>query len=332
MVSNIEDVARLAGVARGTVSNVLNRPDKVSAQTRARVEDAMSKLGYVPNESARVLAGGLGRFIGVLVHDASNPYFSEIVRTIEAAALPAKYTVATISTGTDPERELAGVDLLLKQRAQGALITPATIGPLDVARLRNIGTSVVLVDGHRDEDECSVSVDDKEGGRLAAEHLSALDAPVYAFVGTPSHTFQHRDRLEGFRSELGRRGLGDRLEILEVDREDIPSGTGAAQRIAQLAERGRVAVFCGNDLIAIGLTFTLPGLGIRVPDDVALCGYDDIDFARYLSIPLTSIAQPMEQMGKTAFGLLVDEMTNENHVHEQVRFTPTLRARASSGA
>lgn len=329
MVSTIEDVARLAGVSRGTVSNVLNRPERVGGVTRERVRNAMNKLAYIPNESARVLAGGLGRFVGVLVHDTSNPYFSEIIHAAEEIALKARYTITTISTGTDPEREKAAVDLLIQQRAQGVLMTPATIGPVDVAQLRGIGTCVVLFDSQSDNG-CSVSVDDVEGGRLAGQHLLRPDIENYVFVGSPSRTAQYRDRLIGFESALRESDHPYTLKVIEVERDDIPSGRAAAAAVAEVAKAGRVAVFTGNDLIAIGLGFALPEYALTVPNNVALCGYDDIDFSQYLSIPLTSIAQPMKRIGEAAFDLLVDEMTNEAHEHRHVRFTPELILRESS--
>jgi len=331
MVSNIEDVARLAGVARGTVSNVLNRPEKVAPATRDRVLDAVSKLGYVPNESARVLAGGLGRFVGIVVHDASNPYFAQIIRAIEDVALTKKYTVIVTSTGAEYTREEMALELLLQQRAQGVLITPATIGVTGAAKLRAIGTSVVLLDSVGTPDECSVSVDDIEGGRLAAQHFIERGLRRFAFVGTASKTAQHRDRLAGFLSELGANGFGrDTAVVLEVPHEDVESGRGAASEIWREADAGPLAVFCGNDLIAVGLSFELEDTDRTAAQRIALCGYDDIDFAAYLSNPLTSIRQPMKEIGPAALELLLDEVANPHHTHRNVQFTPTLVARRST--
>lgn len=331
MVSNIEDVARLAGVARGTVSNVLNRPEKVAPATREKVLDAVSKLGYVPNESARVLAGGLGRFVGIVVHDASNPYFAQIIRAIEDLALTKKYTVTVTSTGAETAREDMALELLLQQRAQGVLITPATIGVTGAAKLRAIGTSVVLLDSVGAHDECSVSVDDFEGGRLAARHFIGKNLRRFAFVGTASKTTQHRDRLAGFLSELGAHGFGrDAVTVIEVPHEDVDSGRSAAAEIRQEAQAGPLAVFCGNDLIAVGISFELEDVDRTASQRIAVCGYDDIDFAAYLSNPLTSIRQPMTEIGRTAFELLLDEVTNPHHEHRNVQFTPSLVARQST--
>lgn len=332
MAANIEDVARLAGVARGTVSNVMNRPEIVSPKTIEKVRAAMLKLDFVPNESARVLAGGSSRFIGVVVHDAANPFFAEIARSVEDLALGRMYTVAITSTGADSQREGNALELLLQQRAKGVLLTPAAMNALGVARLRSSGTSVVLLDSQGTRDECSVSVDDGHGGRLAGEHLASLGRRRYVFVGTATRTVQHAERLAGFREAIAASGGADMVETVEVALEDVASGRSAAGDVARLAADEPISVFCGNDLIAVGLMFGLQERGVRIPQDVALCGYDDIDLAQYLATPLTSVRQPMREIGARAFELLLDEMSGSGHEHRQVVFEPGLEVRASTGS
>lgn len=331
MAANIEDVARLAGVARGTVSNVMNRPEIVAPKTLERVREAMRKLDFVPNESARVLAGGDSRFVGVVIHDAANPFFSSITRAIEEIALEKMYTVATTSTGADPTRELAALELLVQQRPKGVLLTPAAVDALGVARLRGIGSSVVLLDSEGREDECSVSVDDRAGGRLAGAHLASLARQAYLFVGAPARATQHRERLEGYREALTEAGVSSsQPTVLEPRQIDVASGRELAAQVADLAADGPIAVFCGNDLLALGVMFGLSDLGVDVPARVAICGYDDIDMTQYVSIPLTTVHQPTGDMGRTSFTLLLDEMTNSRHEHSSVRFQPSLVVRAST--
>lgn len=333
MAANIEDVARLAGVARGTVSNVMNRPEIVAPKTLDRVRDAMRKLDFVPNESARVLAGGDSRFVGVVIHDAANPFFSSITMAIEEIALEKMYTVATTSTGADPVRELAALELLVQQRPKGVLLTPAAVDALGVARLRGIGSSVVLLDSEGRNDECSVSVDDHAGGVLAGEHLASLGRSAYVFVGTPSRATQHRERVEGFREALAAAGISSTaVSVIESRQIDVVSGRELAQQIADLSSDGPIGVFCGNDLLALGVMFGLGDLGVDVPSRVAICGYDDIDMTQYVSIPLTTVHQPTGGMGRTSFSLLLDEMTNADHEHSSVRFQPSLVVRASTAS
>jgi LacI family transcriptional regulator len=329
-VVNIEDVARLAAVGRSTVSNVMNRPHIVAPATRQRVLDAMENLGFVPNESARVLAGGPGRFVGVVVHDASNPFFGEIIRTVEDAALNLRYIVSTTNTGADPVRESTAVELLIQQRASGVLITPSALPADALGRLRRIGTKVVVLDAPGESGICSVAMDDTAGGRLAGQHFLDYGYRSFAFVGTPARTTQHAARLAGFRAALEESPLGRRLDVqvIEVAHEDIASGRQAAERLQH--RDSPVAVLCGNDLIAMGLSFALQERGTVVPQDVAICGYDDIDMVRYLSVPLTTVRQPVRDMARTALDLLVEEMRSPEHEHQAVLFAPELKVRAST--
>lgn len=332
MIANIEDVARLAGVARSTVSNVINRPGIVAEATRKRVTDAMEMLGYVPNESARVLAGGLGRFIGMVVHDASNPFFGRIARAVEDIALERDYVVTLTSTGAEAAREDNALRLLMRQRAQGVLLTTAALRATAVASLRKIGTRVVLLDSPGGDDECSVSVDDVEGGRLAGRHFLECGYTRIAFAGRPQRTTQHGDRLTGLREALAEDGRRPDLHVqkLTVAGDDVASGRQAAATIAAGDLSTPLAVLCGNDLIAMGLMFGLQELGVRVPDQVAICGYDDIDLAQYLAIPLTTVRQPMDAMGRAAFELLLDEVTSKEHTHLGKQFVPELVVRRST--
>lgn len=332
VVANIEDVARLAGVARSTVSNVMNRPEIVAPTTRQRVLDAMEMLGFVPNESARVLAGGMGRFIGIVVHDASNPFFAQIARTVEDIALDLKYVVTLTSTDADPQREANALGLLIQQRAQGVLITPSALGDSAIARLRRIGTRVVLLDALGHDDECSVSIDDIKGGRLAGEHFMSSGYRNIAFVGTPDRTVQHRDRLAGLRQALAADPASrvPDVRVFAVGHEDVASGREAARAVAEFDRSEPLAVLAGNDLIAMGLMFGLQELGVSVPGEVAVCGYDDISLAQHLAIPLTTVRQPMEEMARTAFELLLDEIGDRDHVHRTMQFAPELVVRGST--
>ncbi|MBP2351623.1 LacI family transcriptional regulator [Kribbella aluminosa] len=332
MIANIEDVARLAGVARSTVSNVINRPEIVAEATRLRVQNAMDMLGYVPNESARVLAGGMGRFVGMVVHDASNPFFGEMARAVEDIALERDYVVTLTSTGAEPGREDNALRLLMRQRAQGVLLTTTAMRATSVASLRGIGTRVVLLDTPGGPEECSVSVDDVDGGRLVGTHFLDCGYRQMAFAGRPARTTQHGDRLAGLRQTLAgdSRGRGVHVQEILVAADDVASGREVAATIAKGDLSSPLAVLCGNDLIAMGLMFGLQELGIDVPGQVAICGYDDIDLAQYLAIPLTTVRQPMAEMGRTAFELLLSEVTDTGHVHEARRFAPELVVRGST--
>jgi LacI family transcriptional regulator len=270
----------------------------------------------------------MGRFIGMVVHDASNPFFGQIARAVEDIALDRDYVVTLTSTGAEPTREDNALRLLMRQRAQGVLLTTTALRATAIASLRKIGTKVVLLDTPGGDDECSVSVDDVEGGRIAGRHFLDCGYTRVAFAGRPRRTTQHADRLSGLRQALAADGLS--VQELEVANDDVASGREAAAIIAAGDLSAPLAVLCGNDLIAMGIMFGLQEQGVRVPDQVAICGYDDIDLAQHLAIPLTTVRQPMDAMGRAAFELLLDEVSGKDHTHRSERFAPELVVRRST--
>jgi LacI family transcriptional regulator len=329
----VKDVAAQAGVSLGTVSNVLNRPDRVSARTRERVEQAMAELGFVRNESARLLRAGRSSTLAYVMLDATNPFFTDVAQGIERAAERADLSLFLCNSDQSAKRERRYLTRLQEQRVQGVLITPVDPDEPLLDEIVRLGTPVVIVDRVRDvASHCSVAVDDVLGGRLAVEHLVDLGHRRIAFVGGPERIGQVRDRRRGARDALVAAGLPDDA-LVEVRTEalTVAEGRNAGERIAGMPSTTRpTAAFCANDLIALGLLQSCVGLGLRVPDDVAIVGYDDIEFAAAAAVPLTSVRQPRGQLGRRATELLLDEATNPDHRHEQVLFTPELVARAST--
>ncbi|HET6560393.1 MAG TPA: LacI family DNA-binding transcriptional regulator [Marmoricola sp.] len=324
--AGVKDVAARAGVSLGTVSNVLNRPDRVSAATRLRVEHAMAELGFVRNESARQLRAGRSSTIAYVMLDATNPFFTDVAQGIEDAAAPHDLSLYLCNSDNRPERELAYLTRLEQQRVQGVLVTPVDPADPSLDALASRGTPLVLVDRVREGvTRCSVAVDDVLGGRLAVEHLLDRGHERIAFVGGPASVGQVRDRLAGARS------AADPLVIVTAALT-VAEGRGAGERLNGMPSRTRpTAAFCANDLLALGLLQQSVSSGVRVPDDLAIVGYDDIDFAGAAAVPLTSVRQPRRELGRTAAELLVDEATNPAHEHRQVIFTPELVARTSTG-
>jgi len=330
---SVKDVAAAAGVSLGTVSNVLNQPDRVSTRTRAKVEQAMRELGFVRNESARQLRAGKSRVLAYVMLDASNPFFMDVAQGIEEEAERSDLSVFICNSDQRGERERAYLTRLEQQRVQGVLITP--VDPEDplLDEMTRRGTPVVIVDRtHSGDTHCSVAVDDVRGGRLAAEHLLDLGHERIAFVGGPERIGQVRDRREGAWRALEAAGRPrDDLVEVRTDALTVAEGRGAGARIAGMARSVRpTAAVCANDLLALGLLQQCVALGIRVPEDLAIVGYDDIDFAAAAAVPLTSVRQPRRQLGRTAAELLIDEASNPDHEHQQVVFTPELVARAST--
>lgn len=333
MTTSVKDVARAAGVSLGTVSNVLNRPHLVSEPTRLRVEHAMADLGFVRNESARQLRAGRSRTIAYIMLDATNPFFGDVAGGIEETAEKSDLALFSCNSDNRADREATYLQRLEQQRVQGVLITPVDPDSPLIDELPRRGTPVVVVDRTRDRtDLCTVAVDDVLGGRLAVEHLMDLGHERIAFVGGPERIGQVRDRRAGAQAALTDAGLPpDRLVLVETSALSVAEGLSAGERIAGLPASSRpTAAFCANDLLALGLLQRCVSLGLRVPQDLAIVGYDDIDFAAAAAVPLSSVRQPRRKLGRTAAELLLDEATNPEHEHRQVVFTPELVARAST--
>jgi LacI family transcriptional regulator len=331
---SIREVAAHAGVSVATVSNVLNRPDIVAQATRERVHAAIEALGFVRNESARQLRAGRSRMIGLVVLDVANPFFTDVARGVEDEAIKAGLSVILCNSDDQHEKETRYLDLLEEHRVQGILITPVTGADERIARLQRRGTPVVLVDSRSpSRGQCSVSVDDVLGGDLAISHLMEVGHERLAYVGGPLSIRQVADRKEGAERALRRGGRDPaELQVIETGALNVSAGQRAGARIAALPTGSRpTGVFCANDLVALGVLQEMTHHRVRVPDDVAIIGYDDVEFAAAAAVPLSSIRQPRQELGRAAAQLLVAEaVDDEKHQHRQVIFEPELVIRTSS--
>jgi LacI family transcriptional regulator len=333
---SIREVAAKAGVSVGTVSNVLNRPDIVASSTRDRVLAAIKTLGFVRNESARQLRAGRSRMIGLVVLDVSNPFFTDVARGVEDEAAESGLAVIMCNSDEQLDRENGYLDLLEQHRVQGILITPVIDDEASLARLQARGTPVILVDRRSPSgNQCSVAVDDVLGGDLAVSHLLAAGHERIAFAGGPVSLRQVADRREGALRALKRAGASTaELMLIETPALNVAAGKRAGAQIADADLAGRpTAVFCANDLVALGVLQEMTQSGIKVPDDIAIVGYDDIDYAAAAAVPLSSVRQPRQQIGRTAARLLLEEaLEQDGHKHRQVIFQPELEVRLSSSA
>ena len=331
--ASVKDVAARAGVSLGTVSNVLNRPERVSGATRAKVEEAMAELGFVRNESARQLRAGTSRTLAYVMLDAGNPFFTDVAQGIEDAAEAVGLSLLLCNSGQREEREEQHLQLLQQQRVQGLLVTPVDPESPLLDEIRRRGTPVVIVDRTRNDSTfCSVAVDDLLGGRLAVEHLVDRGHERVAFVGGPMALGQVRDRLDGARAAWAAAGRPpDDLTVITTASLDVASGREAGARLAGLPSARRpTAAFCANDLTALGLLQHTIGNGTQVPEELAIVGYDDIEFAAAAAVPLSSVRQPRHELGRAAAELALDEAQNPAHHHRQILFTPELVAREST--
>jgi LacI family transcriptional regulator len=331
---SIQDVSRLAGVSLGTVSNVLNNPEMVKPATAEKVQRAIDQLGFVRNDAARQLKAGKSKTLGLVVFDAGNPFFAELARGAEDEAAASSYSVLLGNSDNKAEREKAYLQLFDEQRVAGVLISPTQDIYEQIRELRSHGTQTVVVDRKADADRCcSVSVDDFAGGKIAVEHLIAVGRRKITFVGGPVSIQQVSDRLAGAMAAVSASGGAAHLSVLESASMSVLSGREIGERIARMPRSERPdAIFAANDLLAMGLVQAFMfNNGISIPAEIALIGYDDIDFAEAAVVPLSSIRQPARLIGSTAIDLVLDEVENQDdHVHKQINFQPELVVRAST--
>jgi LacI family transcriptional regulator len=331
---SIREVAAHAGVSVATVSNVLNRPEIVASLTRERVQASIRELGYVRNESARQLRAGRSRTIGLVVLDVANPFFTDLARGVEDEANKAGLAVILCNSDDQERKEQQYLELLEEHRVHGVLITPVAGAGARLAGLQRWGTPVVLVDSRSpSRGQCSVAVDDVLGGDLAMSHLLSAGPERVAYVAGPPAIRQVADRLEGARRAMTRAGHPpEDLRVIEAGGLNVGGGQKVGEQIAAMPAGSRpAAVFCANDLIALGVLQEMTRNHIRVPEDISIAGYDDIDFAAAAAVPLTSVRQPRQQLGRTAARLLLDEAADgDTHQHRQVIFEPELVVRQST--
>lgn len=301
----IGDVARHAGVSVGTVSNVLNRPQIVSAQTRELVQRAIENLGFVPNASARQLREGASRMAGVMVLDITNPFFTEMARGIEDRLIEGGLSMLLASSDGDPDREQVILQHFAQQRLRGVLLTPSHRTDDRLPALTEQGIDVVLLD-HRSGTPgvAAVVTDDAAGAESAVAHLIMLGHRRIGFLNGPSELQQCRERRAGAGRAIT--AAGGTAELVEV-RTDRLNSAGGQTALAELLARCPevTAVFCVNDLVALGAMRHARIAGRSVPRDLSVIGYDDVSFAGELAVPLTSVRQHTYQLGWRAADLLL---------------------------
>jgi LacI family transcriptional regulator len=329
MSVSLRDVAKTAKVSVGTVSNVLNRPEIVAEKTLNRVRETIKELGFVPNGFARQLRFGNSRTIGLIVPDVSNPFFTEVARGVEDGANKRDYAVFLCNSDESIAKEERYINVLIEQQVRGVLFSPSDIKSNRMDEMKGRGISVALLDQEqKGNDHCSVSVDDVYGGRIAIEYLSDLGHHNIAWVCGPESIPQVAERGIGV-AKAAKAG-NVKIETIRGPLMNSAQGEEAAKAILALPTLP-TAIFCANDLLALGVMRGLMAAKVKVPDQVSILGYDDINFASSAAVPLSSISQPAYQMGVTAADLLLSECEDgESHQHQQIKFQPKLVEREST--
>ena len=334
MSIGIRRVAEKAGVSLGTVSNAINRPEILAPETLKRVRKAIDELKFIPNASAQTLRAGKTRILGLVVPDISNPFFTDLAKGVNDAALLAGYVVILCNTDEDSEKEDHYIDILAGQNVRGILITPAHETNKRLNEISKRGIGLTLVDRPSiGVDTCSVEVNDAHGGLLALEHLYERGHRKIMCLTGESDIPQVAERERGMREAISRISKADRPTIVTQRIPMMTADSASTVMSEHIAEKSLnfTAVICGNDLVAFGAIRAIRAAGYSIPEDVSVIGYDDIDFAANATVPLTSIAQPKYQLGYAAAELVISECENpEKHAHQKIQFQPHLIVRNST--
>ncbi|KQP19800.1 LacI family DNA-binding transcriptional regulator [Pseudorhodoferax sp. Leaf267] len=328
-MATIKDVARHANVSVTTVSHVVNKTRFVSDDGRARVEQAIRDLGYVPSAVARSLQRSATSTLGMLIPNSSNPYFAEIVRGIEDRCFGAGYNLLLCNTDDEPRRQGMVLQVLAERRVDGLIVVSSGEDPALPELLSGLRVPTVMVDREIDTLPCDlVETAHMQGALLAVQHLTTLGHRRIACIGGPAGVATADQRVEGWRLALAGIGLAS-TDLLHTGDFTSEGGYAAMHAILRQAPRPS-AVFAANDLMAIGALCAAHECGVAVPDDLSLVGFDDIELARFTCPPLTTVAQPKQRIANLAVDMLLERIEGRRQEPRKVVLQPELRVRASS--
>ncbi len=340
----IHDVAKAANVSTSTVSLVLNgKLDRMRQDTQERVLKAVADLGYSTNEMARALKTGYVPTIGLVVPTVANPFWGEFARCVEHAAMAKNYQVLLCNAEGNPEREQRYVESMLARGIRGVILGSSPLSLRHMAGVVKRGLRTVAFDRLTLNDAGleldSVRVDNGLGAKLAIEHLLSLGHRRIAFVSGPINSANRRDRLDGYRDTLRAAGIAPdaRLEwtgnAKAGDDEEIVTEIGRAAAVALLKQpEPPTAFFAINDMTAVGIYAGCRELGLSIPRDISVVGFDDIHLCEIMDPPITTVRQPLVELMKSAVELLIDRMEGKNAAPPaHLTLTPELVLRRSTG-
>lgn len=329
---SIQDIARKAGVSHTTVSRALRDNPLISLKVREEIKQLAREMSYVPNNIAQSLQNQTTNTIGVVVTSIADPFFAEVVDGIEQVARRAGFSVLLTASHRDVEQEIAAINNFHRRRVDGILVADSRISKEQTEEIAQIAVPTVLINSKAEKRGNNifhfVEVDDRLGGNLAVEHLIKLGHTAIGYIGASNRYRSNQQRLEGYKLALSQANLPQLSDwVVFSTAEDVEIGQ---QMLPQLLKAGVTAIFCYNDMVAVGALLACQELGICVPQDLSLVGFDGIALARYVTPPLTTVRQPMLEIGCKAAQMLLN-LLQEKTV-ENIVLTPTLVERASTHA
>ena len=330
-MATMEDVARVAGVSTTTVSHVLNGTRPVSDTTTARVMAAIGETGYSQNTIARAMAGGRTQSLGLAISGLANPYFTDLIASVEQAATRERHTLLLGDTHDDPEHELEIVRALVERRVDGLLLAPSA-GAADGALRYLAGQSlpVVLIDRFADGALDQIGSENVEPTAQLVDHLAACGhARIGMVVGSPQLSTT-LERLAGYELGLERNGMAFEPALIASGESRRAAAAEATRRLLDL-DAPPTALISANNAMTIGVLEALQGRGLKVPGDLALVAFDDFEWAEFFSPRLTVIAQPVAELGEQAVALLLSRLEDPTLEPRTIRLPATFVHRDSCG-
>lgn len=328
----MKDVARLAGVSTSTVSHVINNNRFVSDAVREKVTTAISQLNYAPSALARSLKLNQTRTIGMLLTASSNPFYSEVVRGVERSCYERGYSLVLCNTDGDENRMNRSLETLLQKRVDGLLImcTESHIPSVEILTRYPSIPSVMMDWSPFDGGSDIIQDNSLLGGEMATRHLISRGYTRIACIAGPQDKTPARLRLEGFHQAMEQAGLPVLPSYIVAGDLEFEGGYNAMNQLLALNPLPQ-AVFTSNDAMAVGVYHALYQAGLSVPQDIAVIGYDDIELARYMTPPLTTIHQPKDELGELAIDTLLHRLAEPGGSQQLLVLTPELVERGSVG-
>ncbi len=309
--ANIQDVAKLAGVSPSTVSRALNSFPGISERTRQKVIEAAKKLNYKPNYRGQILTTRSTKNIGLLITDITNPFFPELVRGAEETASESSYTILLGNTSESVEKETNYLDFFSRGPVDGVIISASRIPNEHIINLAEEGLPIVVINRILEHPKISyISTDMEKGGYLATKHLIELGHIRIAFINGPSHSEAAKRRFLGYKKALTEAKIEYDPDLASFNIPVAESGYREAIKLLN-TKNPPTSIFTYNDLMAFGVMKAVKDLGLKIPDDLSIVGFDDIFFSSFTDPPLTTIRQLKEELGKKAVELLLELMKGE---------------------
>jgi len=326
----INYVAEAAGVSRQTVSRAMNNRGEISAETRTHVLSVAEAMGYRPSSIARSLAMRRTGTLGLVVPDVANPFFSEVARGAENEACAREYNVFLCNTNEDPQREIAVLESLEEQRVDGVLLCSSRLDEEDLAAALTRHTAVVLFNRRLNGSNIgAILIDDERGGRVATEHLLETGHRAVGFLAGPPASRSGQQRTQGYLRAMTDAGLSVPVSWMPPCAPTVEGGCKAARELLTIHPQ-LTALFCYNDLVAIGALKACIELGRAIPNDIAIVGFDDIPLAALVTPPLTTCHVPRYDLGRQAMELLLERIDGCTDQCRELIVQPELIIRAST--